>query len=332
MNAETLEKKKKEITDQWGAWRAHNIQLHDQIYTIENRVLGDGLKLRRIMQIIADFDPKPVHDLTVLDLGCLEGLYAIELARQGAKVIGVEGRRPNIEKARFAKEALSLDNVDFVLEDVRNLSPERHGHFDVVLCLGILYHLDVPDVFRFLGTIAAMTDRIIIIDTHVSIIPRECCIHDGKKYWGRIYYEFYPGTTEEEKATSPFASLTNEKSFWFTRPSLYNLLKSVGFTSIYECHNPREAQTWYDRVTLVAVKGDRAQLLTSPLVNSMSEDDWSEGKPPVSHAQGQSYSHAILWRLLESSPRLRRVLKLARQLPAPSAGLRRRRLQSLQRP
>ena len=332
MDAESLEKQKKEITDQWGPWRAHNIQLHDQIYTIENRVLGDGLKLRRIVQIITDFGPKPVRDLTVLDLGCLEGLYAIELARHGAKVMGVEGRRANIEKARFAKEALSLDNVDFVLEDVLNLNPERHGHFDVVLCLGILYHLDVPDLFRFLGNIATMTDRIMVIDTHVSIIPKEYCVHDGRKYWGRIYYEFYPGTTEEEKATSPFASLTNEKSFWFTRPSLYNVLKSVGFTSIYECHKPREAQTWYDRVTLVAVKGDKTKLLTSPLVNSMSEDDWSEDKPHVSHPQRQSYFHAILWRLLQSSPKLRRILKLTRQLFARSTGLRRRGAQPLLRP
>jgi hypothetical protein len=128
-----------------------------------------------------------------------------------------------------------------------------------------------------------LTNRITVIDTHVSVISRKCCTHDGKKYWGRDYYEFYPGTNEEEKANSPFASLTNEKSFWFTRPSLCNLLKNVGFTSIYECHNPRIPQTWYDRVTLVAVKGDRTQLLTSLLVNSFPEGDWSEEKPPVSH-------------------------------------------------
>jgi len=328
MNAETVEKQKKDIASKWGPWKAHNIQLCDQVYTIENRVSADGVKLRRIAQIIADFVPKPVHDLTVLDLGCLEGLYAIELARRGAKVIGVEGRRANIEKARFAKEALSLDNVDFLLEDVRNLSAERHGHFDVVLCLGILYHLDVPDVLRFLKTIAAMTDGIMIVDTHVSIVSRECCILSGRKYWGRFYYEFYPGTTDEEKASSPFASLTNERSFWFTRPSLYNLLKSAGFTSIYECHKPRETQTWYDRVTLVAVKGDRVQLLSSPLVNSIPEEDWSEGEPPVSRPQEQPYYRVILWRLLESSPRLRRIFKLARQLTPISAGLRRRGLQS----
>jgi 2-polyprenyl-3-methyl-5-hydroxy-6-metoxy-1,4-benzoquinol methylase len=45
---------------------------------------------------------------------------------------------------RLAKEALELENLEVRLEDVRALDPQRHGAFDVVLCLGLLYHLDAP--------------------------------------------------------------------------------------------------------------------------------------------------------------------------------------------
>ncbi|MBI3796935.1 MAG: methyltransferase domain-containing protein, partial [Deltaproteobacteria bacterium] len=93
-----------------------------------------------------DFLHQPLHNLRVLDLGCLEGMYALEFAQHGAQVLGIEGRLANIEKARFAKRVLGFSNCDFVQDDVRNLSLAKYGDFDVVLCCGILYHLDAPDV------------------------------------------------------------------------------------------------------------------------------------------------------------------------------------------
>ena len=43
--------KKKDVESRYGAWTAHNIHLQDDIYTIAPRVVGDGIKLRRIVQI-----------------------------------------------------------------------------------------------------------------------------------------------------------------------------------------------------------------------------------------------------------------------------------------
>ncbi len=74
-------------------------------------------------------------------------MCAVELARLGANVVGIEGREANLAKARFAKEALSLENPEFHQDDVRNLSKEKYGRFDVVLCLGILYHLNRQTFF-----------------------------------------------------------------------------------------------------------------------------------------------------------------------------------------
>jgi 2-polyprenyl-3-methyl-5-hydroxy-6-metoxy-1,4-benzoquinol methylase len=71
--------------------------------------------------MIADFSKKSLEELRILDLGVLEGAFSIELARRGATVVGIEGREANIVKAQFAKEALSLNNVDFILDDVRNV-------------------------------------------------------------------------------------------------------------------------------------------------------------------------------------------------------------------
>ncbi|MBC1220039.1 bifunctional 2-polyprenyl-6-hydroxyphenol methylase/3-demethylubiquinol 3-O-methyltransferase UbiG, partial [Nostoc sp. UCD120] len=86
--------------------------------------------------------------MRILDLGCLEGLYSIGLALHGATVVGIEGREVNFQKAKFAKECLGLNNLEFIQDDVLNLSPEKYGYFDIVLCCGILYHLNVPEVFN----------------------------------------------------------------------------------------------------------------------------------------------------------------------------------------
>ena len=54
-----------------------------------------------------------------------------------------------------------------------------------------------------------------------------------------------------------FNSLDNEKSFWFTRPSLLNLLHCVGFTTVPE--NRRPHRVGIDRIMFVALKGTRVE-------------------------------------------------------------------------
>ena len=80
----------------------------------------------------------PDGGLRILDLACLEGLFSLELAMQGARVVGVEIREGNLTKARFAAEALGVSGVEFVRDDVRNVDAGRYGRFDVILCSGIL--------------------------------------------------------------------------------------------------------------------------------------------------------------------------------------------------
>lgn len=272
----SIEEGKQKVIDQFGAWTAHNIRLRDNVYTIGERIAGDEIKLRRIVQTVADLAARPMHSLRILDLACLEGLYAVECALHGASVVGIEGRKANIEKARFVKEVFSLDNLSFYQDDVRSLGKEKYGSFDVVLCLGILYHLDVPDLFGFIEKLYESCSGFVVIDTHVSRKPETSFTHKGNTYWGKTYREHPEGSSPEEKDSSPWASLDNLKSFWFTRPSLYNILSHSGFSSVFECHVPEEIEKADNRVTLVAVRGQRAELISSPLMNQQALRDYPE--------------------------------------------------------
>ena len=276
MNNEEILRQKQAVVEKFGEWTSHNIQLGTDLYTIGEKKTGNEVRLRQIVQIVSDIACKPFNELRILDLACLEGLFAIEFARYGADVVAIEGRETNIEKARFVKNVLSLGNLELVQDDVRNLNKEKYGSFDVVLCLGILYHLDVPDVFSFLERINEVCRKVTIIDTHVSQRAKKSYTYKGKEYWGSSYTEPDLKSTSEKKGARLWASLDNLTSFWPTRPSLYNLISYVGFTSTYECHIPEGPRKPLDRITVVAVKGHRRELICCPLINTEPAQDLPE--------------------------------------------------------
>ena len=224
MENQAITDKKQEVINKYGVWTAHNIHLKDELYTIAPKIVGDEVKLRRIVQCVIDLTGGTVRGLRILDLACLEGLFAIEFARHGAKCLGIEGREANIEKARFAKEILSLDNLDLVRDDVRNLSAEKYGHFDVVLCLGLLYHLDVPDVFSFVDRLGEVCRKICIVDTRISLHPKTQYVYKNKTYFGTRGEEHDVKESNEAKLSKLWASLDNNENFWLSRATLYNAL------------------------------------------------------------------------------------------------------------
>ena len=302
MDIEVIQHQKQKVIENFGEWTAHNIRLDNDIYTIAKKITGDEIKLRRVIQIVSDIAGKPLSHLRVLDLACLEGLYTIELAKHGAEVVAIEGRKANIEKARFSKEILSLSNVALFQDDVRNLNAGTYGHFDVVLCLGILYHLDVSDVFSFLENVFQVCKGFVVIDTHVSLSGREPCVYREKEYWGHEYTEHKADSSPQEREKSLWASLDNPTSFWFTRPSLLNLLSNIGFSSVYECHIPEEPQKPCHRSTLVAIKGQREKLISAPLMNAQEPI----GIPEES---GHQYSESLFNRLFKVRLLILRKLK-----------------------
>jgi SAM-dependent methyltransferase len=263
VDADSLRREKEAIEARYGGWTAHNVRLTDGLYTISEQPGADEVKLRRVTQVALDVYGGSLEGVRVLDLACLEGMYAIELARRGAEVVGIEGREANVEKARFAARALRTD-VDFRQGDVRHISREEYGEFDLVLALGILYHLDAPDLFDVVGRIADVCRRALIVDTAVGGAGSEPLHHDGHAYRGAHLVEHPPESTPEERLQAVWSSLDNVTAVALTRPSLERLLARTSFTSVFECHVPAEPEKEVGRVTLLALKGPPAGALIVP--------------------------------------------------------------------
>jgi hypothetical protein len=273
------------IADRVGPWTAHNIELAPGVFTKRAAPTGEELKLRRVRQLVDDLAPRPTSQLRVLDLGALEGLYGVELALSGAEVVFVEGREASAERIRFTVEALGLERTKVMTQDVHELTRSEHGEFDVVLCIGLLYHLDAPGMFALLERMRSVCRNLLVLDTHIAIEDDELAqapgdvfwidphtlsgvrslVVDGRTYRGRDYREHEPGSSAEQRLQATWASLDNDTSFWPTKPSLLNALVAAGFTTVLECDIPPLAGSPPDRVTFVAVPGERVELESSSI-------------------------------------------------------------------
>jgi SAM-dependent methyltransferase len=237
------------------------------------RQKGDqsAVKVRRVLQATKDLLRSDLRGVRVLDLGCAEGVYSIEAGLRGASVLAVDGRSGRLDDGRAIAQRLGLANVEFRIADVRALRKADLGSFDAVFYLGLQYHLDVPDVFDVMRNVHEMCSGVMILDTHIATEAEQRVEDRGVVFEGQSKPEHEAGADEATKRERLAASLDNVRSFWFTRESLYRLLRHVGFTSVFECHVPIEAAKPANRVTFAAVKGAETSLSAYPWINGLSE-------------------------------------------------------------
>lgn len=181
---------------------------------------GDAERTAGALGIVAE--RRPIEGLRVLDLACRTGAFTYAFAEAGAAAFGIEGRMENLEQAAAR---LPENPAQYMLGDVRDLSPDVHGTFDVTLCLGILYHLDAPDALKLLRAMRQVTTGFAVIDTHVGAASTAAEV-DAKAYAGTYYYE-PPGM---------WSSIGNQRSFWFTPEALDDAISDAGWTQIE--HHP----------------------------------------------------------------------------------------------
>ena len=122
-----------------GPW-FHNIDLCG-IQTAPDHFLGDypRIKFDRFRNAI----PQDLSGKTVLDIGCNAGFYSLEMKRRGAaRVLGIDTDQHYLRQARFAAEVEQAD-VEYLNMAVWDVADLRET-FDLVIFMGVLYHLRHP--------------------------------------------------------------------------------------------------------------------------------------------------------------------------------------------
>jgi SAM-dependent methyltransferase len=231
-------------------WTAHNIRLTPAVTTLPGQpdMFETDMRLHAILRMLRLLYHGQLEGRRVVDLGCLEGGFALALARQGCEVVGIEARAANIAKAQLVREHFNLRNLEFRLGDVKEVTSDRFGVFDVTLALGILYHLDDP--VSWLIQLGEITRAVLIIESHfapdadVDLAELEPSIAnlgevarlavDGLEVEGRWFFEFDESVDKESQL---WASYSNSSSFWLTKESLLRVLRRAGFDVVLEQHD-----------------------------------------------------------------------------------------------
>lgn len=143
-----------------GPW-FHNLHLPGGYATAPDHPLGDFPAFK--WKEVADALPQDLAGWRVLDIGCNAGYYTFRLAERGADVLGVDHDEHYLEQARWAARRLDPQGrTSFRRMGVYDLV-EVDERFDLVLFLGVLYHLRYP--LLALDLIAQKVARLLLLQT-----------------------------------------------------------------------------------------------------------------------------------------------------------------------
>lgn len=203
--------------------------------------------------------PADLTGKTVLDIGCNGGFYAFEARKRNAlNVLGVDANNWHVRQARFVQAALGLDRMSFSRRSIYELDPREDGQWDMVLALGLVYHL--KHLVLGLENLYKITRETLILESAIAL-PGMAGSSGSKSMWSKKTQpvEMQPVTMEYGNARKQFMPLfyvkndqfaTEAAENWFlpTPETLVGMLQDVGFNDV-EC-----IETFNGRALIRAIK------------------------------------------------------------------------------
>jgi SAM-dependent methyltransferase len=156
---------------------------------------------------------------TAIDVGCGTGYFSEFLRDSGFQVSALDGRKDNVEEAQRR-----VGNVDFRQADVEDPSLPALGSFDLVLCFGLLYHLENP--FRAVRNLCALTEKVLIVES--------MCVPDESS----LLYLLDEGKLEDQGL--------NYVALYPSEGCLIKMLWRAGFRYVYRFRNLPEHEQFRD--------------------------------------------------------------------------------------
>jgi SAM-dependent methyltransferase len=171
-----------------------------------------------------------LDDLSVLELGPLEGAHTYQLEKLGAKrILAIEANVEAFLKCLVVKEITGLRIAKFMLGDFTEYLRQTSDTFDIVMCSGVLYHM--ADPIALIRAIARVAEKCFtwthyFEENHYPGPERE--VRLDPKYPGVKLYALTYGDMEYGR----FWGGNQPVSVWLGRDDILKAFRDVGFTSI----------------------------------------------------------------------------------------------------
>jgi len=176
--------------------------------------------------------------LSALDLASHQGWFAVKMAQAGfGRVEGIDARQAHVDDSSLIADLYGLQGLSFRQGDIHELDPLALGQFDVVLMMGLLYHLENP--VGALRTCRALCRKLCLIETQIVPGMSGWVDYGGYQYVRPLKGSF--GIIDETGDThGPEASITGiclvpslEALLW--------ILEKVGFSWVSVLEPPADA-------------------------------------------------------------------------------------------
>ena len=162
--------------------------------------------------------PDDMSGLSLADIGASNGYFAFESSKRGARVAAFDFRHKDNSGFGLAQHVNGMKHIVHYQANVLDLNPDIHGEYDIVLALGLIYHISDP--YRALVNCASMAKQFLFVESYCI----DHTVSDDMKDKPLLLF-----VTNPEKC--PEHSLGGERAnfFGFTSACLQYMIEDIGF-------------------------------------------------------------------------------------------------------
>ena len=178
--------------------------------------------------------PTDLSGKRMLDIGARDGFFTLQAVKRGASVIAVDYMPADQMGFNLTMQANGVREVEFIQTNVYELPQLDLGTFDIILFLGVIYH--VPDPYLSLEIVQSLTKE------------GGTCYVESTNLDASFTLNEVPAPLPDQYRSSPLAVFVrrNMTSYWdMNEECLRQLINDVGFTV-------KRAETWGKRVLFEA--------------------------------------------------------------------------------
>jgi tRNA (mo5U34)-methyltransferase len=163
--------------------------------------------------------PADLHGVSLADVGASNGYFSFAAHGRGARVVAFDYRHKDNSGFGLAQHINGLTDIEHHHVNVLDISPARYGQFDIVLALGLVYH--VADPYRAVANCAGLARERLLIESFCidAMLPETLAAEPLMRFISD------PHRFPEQGQPNP-----DRSNFWgFTAVCLERLLEDLGF-------------------------------------------------------------------------------------------------------